>query len=310
MSGAVSVLGVVAAVGGGLKMDDSLWGRLFNFENYGELLGLVQNSIIAGAVLGIVGGLIGVFVMQRDMAFAVHGISELSFAGASAALLFGANVVAGSLVGSLVAAILIGLLGAKARDRNSIIGVLMPFGLGLGILFLALYPGRSANKFGLLTGQIISVDDPQLGILIVISIVVMVALLLMWRPLTFDSLDADVAAARGVPTRAVSLVFMVLLGLTVAVSVQIIGALLVLALLVTPAAAALRVSASPVLVPLLSMIFGFVSAVGGILLAIGGSLPISPYITTISFAIYVVCRVIGLRTSARAGRMHRQNVAA
>lgn len=310
MSGAVSVLGVFAAVGGGLKMDDSLWGRLFNFENYGELLGLVQNSIIAGAVLGIVGGLIGVFVMQRDMAFAVHGISELSFAGASAALLFGANVVAGSLVGSLVAAILIGLLGAKARDRNSIIGVLMPFGLGLGILFLALYPGRSANKFGLLTGQIISVDDPQLGVLIVISIVVMVALLLMWRPLTFDSLDADVAAARGVPTRAVSLVFMVLLGLTVAVSVQIIGALLVLALLVTPAAAALRVSASPVLVPLLSMIFGFVSAVGGILLAIGGSLPISPYITTISFAIYVVCRVIGLRTSARAGRMHRQNVAA
>ena len=290
-------------------MDDSLWGRLFNFENYGELLGLVQNSIIAGAVLGIVGGLIGVFVMQRDMAFAVHGISELSFAGASAALLFGANVVAGSLVGSLVAAILIGLLGAKARDRNSIIGVLMPFGLGLGILFLALYPGRSANKFGLLTGQIISVDDPQLGILIAISIVVMVALLLMWRPLTFDSLDADVAAARGVPTRGVSLVFMVLLGLTVAVSVQIIGALLVLALLVTPAAAALRVSASPVLVPLLSMIFGFVSAVGGILLAIGGSLPISPYITTISFAIYVVCRVIGLRTSARAGRMHRQNVA-
>lgn len=309
MSGGMSVMGFVAAVGGGVKMDDSLWGRLFNFENYGELLGLVQNSIIAGAVLGIVGGLIGVFVMQRDMAFAVHGISELSFAGASAALLFGANVVAGSLVGSLVAAILIGLLGAKARDRNSIIGVLMPFGLGLGILFLALYPGRSANKFGLLTGQIISVDDPQLGILIAISIVVMVALLLMWRPLTFDSLDADVAAARGVPTQAVSLVFMVLLGLTVAVSVQIIGALLVLALLVTPAAAALRVSASPVLVPLLSMIFGFVSAVGGILLAIGGSLPISPYITTISFAIYVVCRVIGLRTSARAGRMHRQNVA-
>jgi zinc/manganese transport system permease protein len=309
MSGGMSVIGLVAAVGGGVKMDDSLWGRLFNFENYGELLGLVQNSIIAGAVLGIVGGLIGVFVMQRDMAFAVHGISELSFAGASAALLFGANVVAGSLVGSLVAAILIGLLGAKARERNSIIGVLMPFGLGLGILFLALYPGRSANKFGLLTGQIISVDDPQLGILIAISIVVMVALLLMWRPLTFDSLDADVAAARGVPTRAVSLVFMVLLGLTVAVSVQIIGALLVLALLVTPAAAALRVSASPVLVPLLSMIFGFVSAVGGILLAIGGSLPISPYITTISFAIYVVCRVIGLRTSARAGRMHRQNVA-
>jgi zinc/manganese transport system permease protein len=274
---------------------DDLLGRLFNFQNYGELLALVQNSIIAAAVLGIVGGLIGVFVMQRDMAFAVHGISELSFAGAAGALLLGVNVVAGSLVGSLIAAILIGLLGAKARDRNSIIGVLMPFGLGLGILFLALYPGRSANKFGLLTGQIISVDIPQLGLLITLSVVVLVALLLVWRPLTFDSLDADVAAARGVPSRALSLGFMVLLGLTVAVSVQIIGSLLVLALLVTPAAAALRVSSSPLFVPLLSMLFGFVSAVGGILLALGGSLPISPYITTISFLIYIVCRIGGSR---------------
>jgi len=272
-----------------------LWERLFNFANYGELLALVQNSIIAAAVLGIVGGLIGVFVMQRDMAFAVHGISELSFAGAAGALLLGVNVVAGSLVGSLIAAVLIGLLGAKARDRNSIIGVLMPFGLGLGILFLALYPGRSANKFGLLTGQIISVDIPQLGLLITLSVIVLVALLLVWRPLTFDSLDPDVAAARGVPSRALSLGFMVLLGLTVAVSVQIIGSLLVLALLVTPAAAALRVSSSPVLVPILSMTFGFVSAVGGILLALGGSLPISPYITTISFLIYLACRIIGAR---------------
>ena len=265
---------------------------------YVQLLALVQNSIIAAAVLGIVGGLSGVFVMQRDMAFAVHGISELSFAGAAAALLLGLNVVVGSIVGSLIAAALIGVLGAKARDRNSIIGVLMPFGLGLGILFLALYPGRSGNKFGLLTGQIISVDLPQLGLLIGISIVVLVSLLVVWRPLAFDSLDAEVASARGVPSRALSILFMTLLGLTVAVSVQIIGALLVMALLVTPAAAALRVSSSPVMVPVLSMVFGLVSAVGGILLAIGGSLPISPYITTISFAIYVVCRVLGARKGA------------
>jgi zinc/manganese transport system permease protein len=282
---------------------DDLWGTLFNFSNYGELLALVQNSIVAAAVLGIVGGLIGVFVMQRDMAFAVHGISELSFAGAAAALLLGANVVLGSLVGSLIAAAIIGLLGARARDRNSIIGVLMPFGLGLGILFLALYPGRSGNKFGLLTGQIISVDIPQLWLLIGISVLVLAVLAIVWRPLAFDSLDPEVAAARGVPSRTLALVFMLLLGLTVAVSVQIIGALLVLALLVTPAAAALRVSSSPVLVPVLSMGFGFVSAVGGILLAIGGSLPISPYITTISFLIYLVCRVIGARRASAGAKV-------
>ncbi|RZU67014.1 zinc/manganese transport system permease protein [Microterricola gilva] len=274
-------------------------GQMFDFSDYGALLALVSNSIIAAAVLGIVGGLVGVFVMQRDMAFAVHGISELSFAGAAAALLFGVNVVVGSVFGALIAALVIGVLGAKARDRNSIVGVLMPFGLGLGILFLALYPGRSANKFSLLTGQIVSVDDPQLGWLIGMSLVVLIGMLLIWRPLSFDSLDADVAAARGVPTRFLSFAFMLLLGLIVAVSVQIIGALLVLALLVTPAAAAMRVSASPLLVPVLSVLFGLVSAVGGILLAIGGSLPISPYITTISFAIYVVCRVIAWRRTRR-----------
>ncbi|MGO4534852.1 metal ABC transporter permease [Leifsonia sp. 2MCAF36] len=276
-----------------------LWSQLFDFTDYGELLMLVKNSIFAGAVLGIVGGLIGVFVMQRDMAFAVHGISELSFAGAAIALLLGVDVVAGSLIGSLIAAILIGLLGARARDRNSIIAVLMPFGLGLGILALALYPGRSANKFGLLTGQIVSVDDPQLGSLLVIGAIVLVALLLMWRPLTFDSLDADVAAARGIPTRFVALAFMVLLGLAVAVSVQIVGALLVLSLLVTPAAAAMRISSSPLGVPVISVLFALVSVVGGILLALGSALPISPYVTTISFLIYVVCRIVGGRRDRR-----------
>lgn len=278
------------------------WSDVFSFQDYGELVALLANSIIAGAVLGVVGGLIGVFVMQRDLAFAVHGVSELSFAGAAAALLFGGSVVAGSLAGALAAAILIGILGAKARDRNSIVGVLMPFGLGLGILFLSLYDGRSANRFSLLTGQIVSVSTPDLGWLIGISLVVLTGLLVMWNPLRFDSLDPESAAARGVPTRAVSLLFMVLLGLIVAVSVHIIGALLVMALLVTPAAAAMRVTAGPIAVPLLAALFGFVSAVGGILLALAGTLPVSPYITTLSFTIYVVCWIVQ-RARARVRRV-------
>ncbi|WP_251454700.1 metal ABC transporter permease [Microbacterium sp. Marseille-Q6648] len=274
------------------EIGDAMFGGL---PVYGEILALVSNSVWAGAVLGLVGGLIGVFVIQRDMAFAVHGISELSFAGAAAALLIGFDVVTGSIVGSLVAAALIGWFGARARERNSIIGVLMPFGLGLGILFLSLYDGRSANRFSLLTGQIVSVQSGQLGWLIGIGAVVLLGLVLVWRPLRFDSLDPQAAAARGVPTTAVSLTFMLLLGLIVAVAVHIIGALLVMALLVTPAAAAMRVASGPVSVPVLSALFGFVSAVGGILLAIAGTLPVSPYITTISFAIYLVCRVVGSR---------------
>lgn len=265
---------------------------VFNFGNYGQLLPLVQNSIWAGAVLGLLGGLMGTFVMMRDLAFAVHGIAELSFAGAAFALLIGANVIYGSLIGSVIAAVVLGVMGIRARDRNSIIGVIMPFGLGLGILFLALYEGRAANKFGLLTGQIVSVDDVQLSLLVGCAAVVMVALLGIWRPLTFASADADLAEARGVPVGALSIVFMFLLGVSVALSIQVVGALLVLALLITPAAAALKVTSSPRIVVLLSVVFACVSVVGGILLALGGRIPISPYVTTISFLIYLACRMI------------------
>ncbi|WP_328294139.1 metal ABC transporter permease [Kineococcus sp. NBC_00420] len=268
------------------------WDKVIDFSDYGELLALVHNSLWAGALLGLVGGLIGMFIVARDLPFAVHGIAELSFAGGAAALLLGVNVVAGSLVGSVLAAVLFGVLGARAREHNSAIGVLMPFGLGLGVLFLALYQGRAANKFGLLTGQIVAVDNPQLFSLAVIAAVVVVALALLWRPLLFASLDPDVAAARGVPVRALSPVFMLVLGLSVAMSVQIVGALLVLALLVTPAAAAMRVSASPFVVPVLSTVFALVAMVGGLLLAVGSSIPISPYVTTVSFVIYLVCRLV------------------
>jgi zinc/manganese transport system permease protein len=268
----------------------NLWSELFSFTNYGELLILLRNSILAGAVLGLTGGLVGVFVMARDLPFAVHGISELSFAGAAAGLLFGIGVVEGSLAGSLIAAMLIGILGSRARDRNSIIAVLMPFGLGLGIVCLSLYSGRAANKFGLLTGQIVAVDNPRLLSLVIICGIVIAGLLVIWRPLMFVSVDAQVAEARGVRRVGLSIAFMILLGMATAVSVQIVGALLVLSILVTPAAAALRVSASPVLVPVLSTLFALTAMLGGIMLALGGSVPISPYVTTISFLIYLGCR--------------------
>ncbi|MCQ1999197.1 metal ABC transporter permease [Arthrobacter zhaoxinii] len=270
----------------------SFFDAVFDFSDYGELLPLVSNSIWAAAILGLVGGLIGTFVLMRDLAFAVHGIAELSFAGASFALLIGVNVVVGSLAGSVAAAVLLAVMGLRARDRNSIIGVIMPFGLGLGILFLGLYEGRSANKFGLLTGQIVAVDTVQLNLLAGVAAVVVAALLFIWRPLTFASADPDLAEARGVPVRVLSIVFMFLLGLAVALSIQVVGALLVLSLLITPAAAALLVTSSPRLVVFLSVLFALASSVGGILLALGGRIPISPYVTTVSFAIYLVCRVI------------------
>lgn len=272
---------------------DALTG-LFTFEDYGALVSLLLNSILAAALLGVVGGLMSVFVMTRDIAFAVHGIAELSFAGAAFFLLVGYDVVQGSFVGSIIAAIIIAVGGVRESEKNAIIGVLMPFGLGLGILFLALYEGRAASKFGLLTGQIVAINDGQLRLLVVCALLVLATLIVIWRPLMFSSLDPQVARARGVPVGMLHIVFMIALGLAVALSVQIVGVLLVLALLVTPAAAATQVTASPVLTPILSVLFAVVSSVGGVLIALGSPVvPISPFVTTISFLIYAVCRFIG-----------------
>lgn len=284
--------------------------NLFTFEHYGELVVLLRNSIIAAAVLGMVGGLVGYFVIIRDVPFAVHGVAELSFAGAAFALLIGFDVVFGSIIGSLVAAFIIGAGGVRASDKNSVIGVLMPFGLGLGILFLALYDGRAANKFGLLTGQIVAVSPAQLKVLMVCAAIAVVVLAVIWRPLAFASIDSEVARARGVPVGFLSITFMLVLGLAVALSVQVVGVLLVMALLVTPAAAATQISANPYLVPVLSVIFASVSSVGGVLIALGSPLvPISPFVTTISFLIYVVCRIIGRRREKYHTRLRNRRLA-
>ncbi|GAA1999104.1 metal ABC transporter permease [Brevibacterium samyangense] len=277
--------------------------QFFTFENYGELVSLLRNSILAAALLGVVGGLVSVFVMSRDIAFAVHGISELSFAGAAFALLIGYDVVHGSIVGSLLAALIIGVGGARNSEKNAITGVIMPFGLGLAILFLALYDGRAASKFGLLSGQIVAISPDQIRLLMICGVIVIAVLLVLWRPLMFASLDPEVARAKGVPVTGLMIAFMLVLGLAVALSVQVVGVLLVLALLVTPAAAATQVSANPVLVPVLSVVFAVTSSVGGILIALGSPVvPISPFVTTISFLIYVVCRIIGRRRMRRHER--------
>lgn len=290
------------------------WSKIFVFDRYGELVQLLSQSILAGAVLGVIGGFVGMFVMMRDHAFAVHGIAEMSFAGAALFLLLGFDVVTGSLVGSIASAILIGLLGVKRSESNSVIGALMPFGLGLGILFLSMYEGRANNKFSLLTGQIVSVDDSQLLEMIIGAVIVVVALTLVWRPLTFASLDPEVARAKGVPLRALSLLFMVILGIAVALSVQVVGSLLVLALLITPSAAALQVTSSPLNALIFSVLFAEISMVGGMLLALAGSLPISPYVTTISFIIYVLCRIVaGVRrrhSASGRGETQPQKIAA
>lgn len=268
---------------------------LFNFSLTADLLGrdFVQQAILAAALLGLLAGLIGPFVVMRQMSFAVHGSSELSLTGAAAALLAGANVGTGALLGSVVAAILFGVLGQRTKDRDSAIGVVMAFGLGLAVLFIHLYPGRTGTNFALLTGQIVGVGYSGLLMLVVVSIVVGAVLAVTYRPMLFATVDPDVAEARGVPVRALGIVFAALVGLTAAQGVQIVGALLVMSLLITPAAAAARITSSPARAIVMSIVFAEIAAVGGIVLSLAPGVPISVFVTMIAVAIYLVCRVIG-----------------
>lgn len=270
-------------------------GRLFTFDGTAELLRqpFVQSALLAAAVLGLTAGLLAPMIVTRGMAFAVHGTAELAFTGGVAALLAGVYVGLGAVAGSVLASLVFGWLGLRHRERDSVIGVVLAFGLGLGVLMLALYPGRAANKFGLLTGSIVSVNTTNLWLLAGCAVVVIGTLLIFFRPLLFASADPEVAAARGVPVRLLTVVFAVLIGLTTALAVPAVGAILVLAVMVTPGAAAAKVSSNPVVVTVLAVLFAELALVGGTVLSLGPGLPISGYVATLIFLCYLGCRLVG-----------------
>jgi zinc/manganese transport system permease protein len=269
--------------------------NMFAWQLTADLLSrdFVQRALVAAALLALVAGLIGPFIVMRQMSFAVHGSSELSLTGASFALLTGLNVGLGALVGSALAAILFGFLGQRARERDSAIGVVLAFGLGMAVLFIHLYPGRMGTSFALLTGQIVGVGYSGLALLVAVTVAVVAVLTVSYRPLLFATADPEVAAARGVPVRALGIVFAALVGVVAAQGVQIVGALLVMSLLITPAAAAARVWTSPRATLAASVAFAEIAAVGGIVASLAPGVPVSVFVTAISFVIYLVCWVLG-----------------
>ncbi|SDQ95232.1 zinc/manganese transport system permease protein [Actinopolyspora saharensis] len=246
------------------RLTDAL-SRFFEFELTGELLGypFVQQALLAAAALGLVSGVLAPLVVTRRMSFAVHGTAELAFTGAAAALLIGFSVGVGALAGAVLAALLLGLLGQRDNERDSVIGAVLSFGLGVGVLLLWMNPERTANKFTLLVGQIVGVSSSDVTLLGGAALLVLVVTAVLYRPLLFASVDPHVASARGVPTRVLTPVFSLLVGIATALGVHVVGALLVMALMVTPGAAAIRVTSSPARATLLSVVFAEVAALGG-----------------------------------------------
>jgi zinc/manganese transport system permease protein len=271
----------------------------------------MRNAFEAGTIIAIVAGIIGYFVVLRRSAFATHALGHVGFSGAAGAVFLGVNPVYGLLAFTVSGAAGMSLLGRRVATRDIEIGTVLAFMLALGLLFLSLYNGFAQEAYSILFGEVLGISDASVLFTLEASVVVLAVVLLFYRRLLFASFDEDVAEAKGLPLAALGLVFMVLLAVAISIAVQVIGVLLIFALMVTPAAIAVRLTKSPfgaivvsVLVAVFSVWLGlFIAFYAGDLGTSGvGSLfaaaPASFFIVATSFLLYVAVRV-GLAVTAR-----------
>jgi zinc/manganese transport system permease protein len=265
----------------------------------------IQNAFIAGTCVAIVAAVMGYFLIVRGLTFAGHALPNIGFAGAAGAVLLGIDPVIGLLAFTICAAIAIGILGKAMRERDIAVGIIMTFALGLGILFLSLYSGYAERVYSILFGQIVGISQQNVLFTAVSSVITLVVLLILYRPLLFSSFDPEVAEARGVPVNALGLAFLVLVAITVSIAVQIVGALLFFTLLIGPAATTVRIVQRPLWAILLAIMLGICYTWLGIFFAANGTWPVSFYIATISFAVYLPIRLL---SPLWIGRRARKNM--
>jgi len=252
----------------------------------------VQNAVAAGIVIAIVSGVVSRFVVARNMSFAVHALAELGFTGSAGFILLRLSPVLGLLTGSAVTAVFIGLLGVRARGRDVVVGVVMAFGLGLGVLFITLYRGYSSQAFAILFGTITGVSRGDVLLLMVIGVITLATLAVIYRPLTFATVDPEVAEARGVPVAMLAVLFLLIMAAAVAEAIQVVGVLLILTLLITPGAAAERLTPKPGRAVVYSVAIALFCTLGGIGLSLVTNLAVSVFVTTLSFASYLAARFV------------------
>src|SRR5690348_15393011 len=203
------------------------------------------NAFMAGTVVAIVAGTIGYFVVLRSSAFAAHALSHIGFAGATGAVVIAINPIFGLLAFTIGSGMAIGALGDRLRGRDVTIGIVLAWTLGLGVLFISLYTGYATEAYAILFGEILGISDRDVAIVVLAGVPTLLVLALLYRPLLFSSVDENLAAARGVPVTGLSIGFMAVLALAVTEAVQVVGVLLIFALIVTPAAIAVRWTRRP-----------------------------------------------------------------
>jgi zinc/manganese transport system permease protein len=250
----------------------------------------MRNAFAAGTIIAVVAGLVSYFVVLRRSSFAAHALGHIGFAGAAGAVLLAVNPFVGLLVATMGSGAGIAVLGKRAAHRDVEIGAVLAFMLGLGVLFVSQYPGYSNFVISILFGEILGISQDQVLLTLWVSIAVVAALLVVYRPLLFASLDEDVSEAKGMPTLLLGLVFMLLLAVAVSVSIQAVGVLLVFSLLVVPGAIAFRLAKKPIQALAISVLVALFATWLGLFIAWYEPYPVSFFITTIVFGIYLVVR--------------------
>ena len=249
----------------------------------------MQNALLGGVIIALVCGFVSVFVILRRTSFAAHALGHMSLTGAAGAALLGIPSILGQIILNVVASVAMGLMGDKVKKNDLAIGVVLTFVLGFGIYFLFLFQNNYAGSvMGILFGNIFAVSHTQLIQLAILGSVILITLLFILRPLVFVSIDPVVAESKNIPVRLISVIFFVVLAVTVSMACQIVGVMLVFTLLIIPGAIGNQWGQSI----MQSLVISMMSAVSSVIIALFVSynldLPASFCITMVLCLMYFV----------------------
>ncbi|HME55411.1 MAG TPA: metal ABC transporter permease [Candidatus Lokiarchaeia archaeon] len=260
----------------------------------------MQHAFEAGTVVAIIAGIVGYFVVLRNSSFAAHALSHIGFAGATGAVLIGINPVFGLLLFTSTGGFGIAVLGPRASHRDVEIGTVLAFMLGLGVLFISLYNGYATEAYSILFGEILGISINDVYVTLIVSVIILVVIAVTYRPLLFASLDEDVAEAKGMPMVLLGMIFMILVAVATSIAVQVVGVLLIFSLMVTPAAIAQRLTNRPYRGIILSVAIALLATWLGLFIAFYEEYPVSFFITTIVFVLYLLVRLSNMIAGRRS----------
>ena len=251
----------------------------------------MRHAFEAGTIIALVAGVVGYFVVLRRLSFAAHALSHIGFAGAAGAVLININPLVGLLAFTISGGLGMATLGKRAANRDVQIGTVLAFMLGLGVLFISLYKGYATEAYSILFGEILGISATDVVISLVVGIVILLVMLLIYKPLLFTTLDEDVAEAKGLPVLGLGIVFLIIIAVATSIAVQVVGVLLIFALLVTPAAIAERLSRKPIKGIVISALVALIATWFGIFISYYQPYPVSFFITSLVFGIYIIVRL-------------------